>query len=112
VTELAHPSDAVRKILGRIDPATVVREMYLRLREIPTYARYVDADPEGRGRVAIRWNVALVLRWLSDGVAPDSDFLSELHEVVRTYAAANEPIANGLLVYRRGVRILWNALLV
>jgi hypothetical protein len=111
VTELARPSDAVRAILGRLDPETVVREMYLRLREIPTYARYVDADPEGRGRVAIRWNVALVLRWLSDGVAPDTDLLSELHEVVRSHAVAHEPIENGLLVYRRGVRILWSALL-
>src|ERR1700722_5059078 len=105
MTDLAHPSDAVRAILGRLDPGTVVHEMYLRLREIPAYARYVDADPEGRGRVAIRWNVALVLRWLSDGVAPDTDLLSELHEVVRAHAVANEPIEDGLLGYRRGGRI-------
>ena len=111
MTQLVQPSESLRAILGRLDPGVVVREMYLRLREIPTYARYVDADPEGRGQVAIRWNVALVLRWLSDGVAPDTDMLAELVEVVRPHAAANEPIEDGLLVYRRGVRILWNTLL-
>jgi PucR C-terminal helix-turn-helix domain len=101
----------LRAILGRLDPGAVVREMYQRLRDIPAYARYVDADPETRGRAAIQWNVALVLRWLSDGVAPDSDMLSELQEVVRAHAVANEPIEDGLLVYRRGVRILRNTLL-
>jgi hypothetical protein len=101
----------LRAIIGRLDAGAVVREMYQRLREIPTYARYVDADPETRGRAAIEWNVALVLRWLSDGVAPDSEVLSELQEVVRPHAVAKEPMEDGLLVYRRGVRIFWNTLL-
>jgi hypothetical protein len=52
-----------------------------------------------------------VLRWLADGVAPDADTLSELHEVVRARATASERMQDGLLVYRHGIRILWNALL-
>jgi len=111
VAELPRPSEPLRAILGRLDPGAVVREMYQRLREIPAYARYVDADPETRGRATIEWNVALVLRWLSDGVAPDGDVLSELQEVVRPHAVANEPMEDGLLVYRRGVRIFWNTLI-
>jgi hypothetical protein len=54
VTELLQPSGSLGAILGRLDPGTMVREMYQRLRDIPAYARYVDAGPETRGRAAIQ----------------------------------------------------------
>lgn len=85
--------------------------MDLEFRMLPGYARFVDEDPVQRGHPAIRWNVALLLRWLTDGVEPDESMLAELHEVVRTRAVAAEQIQDGLLVYRRGIRILWSILL-
>ena len=85
--------------------------MDLAFRALPGYARFVAADSTTRGHPAIRWNVALVLRWLSDGVAPDESMIAELHEVVRERAVAAEPMRDGLVVYRRGIRIMWNMLL-
>jgi PucR C-terminal helix-turn-helix domain/GGDEF-like domain len=111
VAGLDTPSSSVRAIFGRLDADAVAREMDLAFRELPGYARFVDDDPTDRGHPAIRWNVALILRWLTDGVAPDETMVSELHEVVRVRAAAAEQMHDGLLVYRRGVRIFWNMLL-
>lgn len=85
--------------------------MDLAFRALPGYARFVAEDPATRGHPAIRWNVALVLRWLSDGVAPDESMIAELHEVVRERAVAAEPMRDGLVVYRRGIRIMWHMLL-
>lgn len=85
--------------------------MDLAFRGLPGYARFVTDDPITRGHPAIRWNVALVLRWLAEGVAPDESMISELHEVVRTRAVAAEPMHEGLVVYRRGIRIMWNMML-
>lgn len=84
--------------------------MDLAFRELSGYARFVDEDPTTRGHPAIRWNVALVLRWLAEGVAPDESMVAELHEVVRERAAAAEPMRAGLVVYRRGIRIMWDML--
>jgi hypothetical protein len=111
VAGLRTPSSSVRAIFGRLDADGVAREMDLAFRELPGYARFVAADPAQRGHPAIRWNVALVLRWLADGVAPDESMIAELHEVVRVRAVAAEQMRDGLLVYRRGVRILWGILL-
>ena len=108
---LRTPSSSVRAIFARLDADGVARQMDLAFRQLPGYARFVDDDPAHRGHPAIRWNVALVLRWLTDGVAPDESMIAELHEVVRVRAVAAEPMHDGLLVYRRGVRILWGILL-
>jgi hypothetical protein len=101
----------VRAIFGRIDADEIARQMDLAFRELPNYTRFVAEDPTDRGHPAIRWNVALILRWLADGVSPDESMISELHEVVRVRATAAEPMHEGLLVYRAGVRIMWNVLL-
>jgi hypothetical protein len=111
VAGLSTPSSSVRAIFGRLDADEVARQMDLAFRELPGYSRFVADDPTNRGQPAIRWNVALVLRWLSDGVAPDESMTSELHEVVRVRATAAERMDDGLAVYRRGVRIMWNMLL-
>ena len=101
----------MRAIFGRLDADEIARQMDLAFRELPNYTRFVADDHTDRGHPAIRWNVALVLRWLADGVAPDESMISELHEVVRVRATAAEPMHEGLLVYRQGARIMWNILL-
>jgi hypothetical protein len=86
--------------------------MELGFRELPAWARLVrDEDDAQRGRSNIRWNVELLLRWMAGGVPPDEYVLSELHERVRTGAALDAQAQDGLLVYRHGVRIFWDALL-
>jgi PucR C-terminal helix-turn-helix domain len=111
VAGLSTPSSSVRAIFGRLDADDIARQMDLAFRELPNYTRFVADDPTDRGHPAIRWNVALVLRWLADGVVPDESMISELHEVVRVRATAAEPMHEGLLVYRQGARIMWNILL-
>jgi hypothetical protein len=101
----------VRAIFARLDADEVARQMDSAFRELPGYTRFVAADPSDRGQPAIRWNVALVLRWLAEGVAPDESMTSELHEVVRVRATSAERMSDGLVVYRRGVRMMWNILL-
>jgi hypothetical protein len=59
----------------------------------------------------VRWNVDLVLRWIINGIAPDEYVQSELHELLRARAVAAQPIQDSILVYRRGTRMLWDALL-
>ncbi|HEY0229439.1 MAG TPA: helix-turn-helix domain-containing protein [Mycobacterium sp.] len=107
---LSTPSSSIRAIFARLDADEVARQMDLAFRELPGYARFVTDDPTTRGHPAIRWNVALVLRWLSEGIAPDESMIAELHEVVRERALAAEPMRDGLVVYRRGIRIMWNML--
>jgi PucR C-terminal helix-turn-helix domain len=111
VAGLSTPSSSVRAIFGRLDADEVARQMDSAFRELPGYARFIAEDPTNRGQPAIRWNVALILRWLADGVAPDESMTSELHEVVRVRATVGERMNDGLLVYRRGIRIMWNILL-
>ena len=101
----------MRALFARLDADEVASQMDLAFRKLPNYARFVADDRTDRGHPAIRWNVALILRWLADGVEPDESMLSELHEVVRVRATAAEPMHEGLLVYREGVRIMWNILL-
>lgn len=59
----------------------------------------------------VRWNVELLLRWMINGSPPDDYFRAELHEFLRDRAIAGQPIEDSILVYRRGVRKFWEALL-
>ncbi len=59
----------------------------------------------------MRWNVDLTLRWIINGTPPDEYVRSELHELLRARAIAGQPIEDSILVYRRGARMFWEALL-
>ena len=105
------PDPRLRAILERLDVGVVVRRMELGFRELPAYTRFAWDDEAGDRVAALRWNVELVLRWMVNGIPPDEYVLSELHELVRLRAIAGRPVEDGVLVYRRGARILWNTLL-
>ena len=111
----AHfPSDAgkagddLRTVLQRFDVGVVVRRMEAGLGQLPAYTRFTW--PAGGGAV-VRWNVDLTLRWMINGIAPDEYVRSELHELLRARAIAGQPIEDSILVYRRGARMFWEALL-
>lgn len=103
-----QPADELRSVLERFDVGVVVRRMEAGFAQLPAYTRF--AWPVDRGAV-VRWNVDLTLRWILNGAAPDEYTRSELHELLRARAMAGQPIEDSILVYRRGTRMFWEALL-
>ena len=100
--------DALRRVLERFDVGVVVRRMDAGFGLLPAYTGF--PWPVDRSAV-VRWNVDLILRWIINGTAPDDYVRSELRELLRARAIAGQPIQDGILVYRRGARMLWEALL-
>lgn len=98
----------LRRVLGRFDVGVVVRRMEIGIRQLPAYSRFFW--PVDRGAM-VRWNVDLTLRWMINGTPPDEHVLSDLHELMRARAAAGQPLDDSVLVYRRGARMFWEALL-
>jgi hypothetical protein len=102
------PGPELRRVLERFDTGVVVRRVEAAFAQLPAYTRF--AWPVDRGAV-IRWNVDLTFRWIINGTPPDDYVRAELHELLRARAAAGQPIADSILVYRRGTRLCWEALL-
>jgi hypothetical protein len=98
----------LRRVLGRFDVGVVVRRMEIGIRQLPAYSRFFW--PVDRGAM-VRWNVDLTLRWMMNGTAPDEYVLSDLHELMQARTAAGQPLDDSVLVYRRGARLFWEALL-
>jgi hypothetical protein len=98
----------LRRVLERFDVGVVVRRMEIGIRQLPTYSRFFWAVDRG---AMVRWNVALTLRWMINGTPPDEYVLSDLHELMQTRATAGQPLDDSILVYRRGARMFWEALL-
>ena len=98
----------LRRVLERFDPGVVVRRMEVGVRQLPAYSRFFW--PVDRGAM-VRWNVDLTLRWMITGTPPDEHVLSDLLELMRARAAAGQPLDDSVLVYRRGARMFWEALL-
>jgi hypothetical protein len=98
----------LRRVLEGFDVGVVVRQMESGFLQLPAYTRF----PWPVDRVAVvRWNVDLTLRWMINGTPPDEYIRSELHELLRARAMAGQPIEDSILVYRRGARMFWDALL-
>lgn len=98
----------MRRVLERFDLGVVVRRMETGFGRLPAYTRF--SWPSDRAAI-IRWNVDLVLRWMINGIPPDEYVRSELYELLRAHAIVGQPIGDSILVYRRGARMFWEALL-
>jgi PucR C-terminal helix-turn-helix domain len=103
-----EPDTRLRRVLEGFDVGVVVRRMEVGFSSLPAYTGF--PWPVDRGAV-VRWNVDLTLRWMINGTPPDDYVRSELHELLRARAIAGQPIEDGILVYRRGARMFWEALL-
>jgi len=101
------PDEGLRSVLERVDVGAVVRRMMLGYQQLPAYTRF-DIDQDRT--LWVRWNVDLLRRWMMYGTPPDDYVLSELHGFIRDRAAAGRPMEDGILVYRRGTRMLWDVL--
>ena len=99
---------ALRDVLEDFDVGVVIRRMEAGFNQLPAYTSF--PWPVDRSAV-VRWNVDLILRWIINGIEPDDYVRSELHELLRARAIAAQPIQDSILVYRRGARMLWEALL-
>ena len=104
----ARSDSDLRRVLERFDAGVVVRRMEIGIRQLPAYSRFFW--PVDRGAM-VRWNVDLTLRWMISGTPPDEHVLSDLLELMRARAAAGQPLDDSVLVYRRGARMFWEALL-
>jgi hypothetical protein len=98
----------LRRVLEGFDVGVVVRRMETGFSLLPAYTSF--AWPVDRGAV-VRWNIDLIMRWMINGTAPDEYIRSELHELLRERAIAGQPMEDSILVYRRGARLFWEALL-
>jgi PucR C-terminal helix-turn-helix domain len=101
------PDYGLRTVLEHFDVGVVVRRMMLGYNRLPAYTRF-DIDQDRTSWV--RWNVDLLLHWMMYGTPPDEYVLSELREFVRSRAVAGQSMGDGIIVYRRGTRMLWDAL--
>ena len=101
------PDEGLRSVLEHVDVGVVVRRMMLGYHQLPAYTRF---DILKDRTLWVRWNVDLLIRWMMSGTPPDDYVLAELREFVRSRAVASQPIGDGILVYRRGTRMLWDAL--
>ncbi|MEU8950772.1 helix-turn-helix domain-containing protein [Streptomyces sp. NPDC048489] len=106
--DAAPAGSDLRSVLERLDVGVVVRRMATGFDQLTAYTSF--EWPVDRTAV-VRWNVELLLRWMTNGSPPDDYVRAELHEFLRARAIAGQPIEDSILVYRRGARMFWEALL-
>ena len=102
------PDSDLRRVLERFDAGLVRRRMETEIRQLPAYSRFFW--PVDRG-ATVRWNVDLTLRWMRDGTPPEEHVLSDLQELMQARMVAGQSLDDSVLVYRRGARMFWEALL-
>ncbi len=102
----------LRAITDRLDEAALVRRFNDVLGDAPAFARF-SFDGDGlseRGLAAIRWNVGLLVRWLTGGNPPSASERGELVDLIRMRASEGRAMEDGLFVYRNSLRALWDEL--
>jgi hypothetical protein len=98
----------LQRVLRRFDVGVVGRRMELGIRQLPAYSRFFW--PVDRGAM-VRWNVELTFRWMMNGTPPEEYVLADLQELLQARAVAGQSLDDSVLVYRRGARMFWEALL-
>ena len=82
--------------------------MEAEIRQVPAYSRFFW--PVDRGAM-VRWNVDLTFRWMMNGTPPEAYVLADLQELMQARIVAGQSLDDSVLVYRRGARMFWEALL-
>jgi PucR C-terminal helix-turn-helix domain len=103
-----RPDSELRGILERFDTGAIVERMLEGFGHITAFTRFTPSMDRG---AVLRWHVDLVFRWMMYGTPPDDYVMSELRELIRLRATAGQPIQDGILVYRRALRLGWEAML-
>jgi len=98
----------LRRVLERFDVGVIRRRMEAEIRQVPAYSRFFW--PVDRGAM-VRWNVDLTFRWMMNGTPPEAYVLADLQELMQARIVAGQSLDDSVLVYRRGARMFWEALL-
>jgi hypothetical protein len=99
------------RIVERVDPADVAREMIAAFRtEIAGYRRLPDSVLSGQIFEVSRTNVELFFRSVAEGVEPTPDELAAFRESARNRASEGMPLEDLLHAYRLGGRLGWRAI--
>lgn len=99
----------VAALLAEIDTDAVGREIFERLRTLPTYSA-ISEDEAGDVLAALRRNLELVRPFLVEGRAPAPDDVTALQDSARRRAAEGVPLEDMLHAYRIGARVMLDRL--
>jgi len=99
------------RIVERVDPADVAREMIAAFRvEIAGYRRLPESVLSGQIFDVSRSNVELFFRSVAEGVEPTPAELAAFRESARNRASEGMPLEDLLHAYRLGGRLGWRAI--
>ena len=101
--------EALRRIVARTDLEDFTDRVLDSFWDLPEYRQLRPARDDARAWV--RWNLDLVIRWLTDGQPPSDAELETLRERARERAEAGLPEDVVPANFRRGARFAWGALL-
>ncbi len=102
-------SDALRRIIERTDVEQFTDRVLESFWETPEFQRL--HPPRDDVRAMVRWNLELVMRWLTEGRAPTEAELESFRELARARAADGTPADVVPANFRRGARFAWSAML-
>jgi hypothetical protein len=102
--------EALRRIVERADLEQFTDRVLDSFWEQPAFQRL--HPPWDDVRAWVRWNLDLVIRWLTGGEPPSQSELNAVREHARARAAEGFPPDVTLANFRRGARFAWRAMLV
>jgi PucR C-terminal helix-turn-helix domain len=105
---LTH-EEVVRRIVARADIERFTDRVLESFWETPEFQRL--RPPRDEVRATVRWNLDLVIRWLTEGRGPTEAELAVFREQAQARAADGIPPDIVPANFRRGARFAWDALL-
>lgn len=107
--EASTRGDVLRAIVARTDLDRFTERVLDSFWERPEYQRL--QLPRDEIRAWVRWNMDLVIRWLTEARPPDEAELELFRRNARDRAAAGTPADIVPANFRRGARFAWRAML-
>jgi PucR C-terminal helix-turn-helix domain len=102
-------SDALRRIVERTNIEQFTDRLLESFWETPEFQE--RHPPREDVRALVRWNLDLMIRWLTEGRGPTEAELDSFRELARDRAADGTPADVVPANFRRGARFAWSALL-
>lgn len=105
---VANDHEVLARIVRRVDPADVAREMIAAFRhDIDAYHRLSDSVLSGQIFEVSQRNVELFFRWITDGEEPSDEDLQLFRDSARNRATEGMQLEDLLQAYRAGGQIGW-----
>lgn len=111
VTAIVTDHKILARIVDRVDPADVAREMVATFRhEIAGYRRLPESVLLGQIFEVSRRNTELFFRSVAEGVEPSAEEMAAFRDSARNRASEGMPLEDLLHAYRLGGRLGWRAI--